>query len=383
MNNKAIAAAAGITLLAAAGMAAGLIIILSRKSTSVPQYSFESSSVYSSASSVQAPPEDEPAPTEDKPTPAEEISSEAAQQQSVTLSHDPLNYAVISFDGYTIHISGRYENGIKSIYLDSVYLFAELDSDGHSFSAVLNVPSEINGFDYLYFVMGNAAVQKYCIHLDGDIITLVGDETAANNSSVLQKPAEVSDEICALYVSADGDQDAIREALDEIQRISDEICAGIDGDYDKLRAISRWVSENIYYDFDARYTGVTVETISLCNVLKYHRSVCGGFSNLFAALCEAQGIRCYNIRGSVVPGGCFEEDYDHTASHEWTAAEIDGRLIWVDTVWNTSNSYCDGEYTKGETHMKFFDIADVPLGADHRAERCEYRSYFGDTPIDA
>ena len=75
--------------------------------------------------------------------------------------------------------------------------------------------------------------------------------------------------------------------------------------------------------------------------------------------------------------GSFEENSDTSASHEWTAAEIDGRLVWVDTVWNTTNGFTKGEYNKGVTHMKFFDIENLPLGADHRAERCEYRSYFG------
>ena len=365
MNNKGLAAAAGISLIAAAGLASALIITMSRHNTPVPEYVFEDSSAYTAAASVETTPQPE----------AESAAPET--RHSVVLSRDPHNFAKLSFDDYTIHVTGRFDEEISAVKLASENIFAELITVGSAFSAELTIPENICGYDYLYIIMKSGALQKYRIHIVDEQISVVGAHMAEKNSAVLEKPTEISPEICAMYISDDADETEIREALDEIKRLSDEICDGIQSDYDKLRALSRWVSENIYYDFEARNTSITVETISLCRVLKLHRTVCGGFANLFAALCEAQGIKCYNVRGAVVTNGSFEENSDTSASHEWTAAEIDGRLVWVDTVGNTTNSFTKGEYTKGVTHMKFFDIENLPLGADHRAERCEYRSYFG------
>ena len=68
--------------------------------------------------------------------------------------------------------------------------------------------------------------------------------------------------------------------------LSDEFCREISDDYKKLRAISNWVSENIYYDLDALSPGgSSPEVLSLDYVLKNKRSLCGGFSNITAALC--------------------------------------------------------------------------------------------------
>ena len=96
------------------------------------------------------------------------------------------------------------------------------------------------------------------------------------------------------HITSSGDPETARQVLSRVRELSDEICVGITGDYDKLRAISQWVSRNMYYDKDASEKGVTEDMLTLEHVLEYHRSVCFGWSNLFSALCQAQGIwRCY------------------------------------------------------------------------------------------
>ena len=366
MKNKIFVCAAVCVL--AAALTALMAYLLNRQ-TEAPDYVFEDFAPSSHTETAANPPNSAPVP--------QSSESEAPSGNTALLSHDPLNYAEISLGENTRDIFGRYEKKADAIVFGDLVVTPEQSDDGTSFTAHIDFSDYTLGYHYLIIHNEDNSAQSYRVCTSENGAVLVGGETADKNSAVISRSTEISPEICAMYISSDGNEAAVRETLDEIQRLSDEICAGIESDYDKLRALSRWVSENIYYDYDARDTSITVETISLRRVLALHRSVCGGFSNLFAALCEAQGIRCYNVRGSVAKDGSFEENSASSASHEWAAAEIGGRMIWVDTVWNTSNSYSSGEYIKGVTHMKFFDIDDLPMGADHRAERCELRSYFG------
>lgn len=134
----------------------------------------------------------------------------------------------------------------------------------------------------------------------------------------------------------------------------------------------------MYYDKDASEKGVTEDMLTLEHVLEYHRSVCFGWSNLFSALCQAQGIWCANASGSVVTGSrCFmQTSTADERSHSWNMAVIDGRQIWVDTVWNSSNSYHKRRYVEGVQDMQYFDISTAALSQDHRVTRFEYRNYF-------
>lgn len=180
------------------------------------------------------------------------------------------------------------------------------------------------------------------------------------------------------HITSSGDPETARQVLSRVRELSDEICVGITGDYDKLRAISQWVSRNMYYDKDASEKGVTEDMLTLEHVLEYHRSVCFGWSNLFSALCQAQGIWCANASGSVVTGSrCFmQTSTADERSHSWNMAVIDGRQIWVDTVWNSSNSYHKRRYVEGAQDMQYFDISTAALSQDHRVTRFEYRNYF-------
>ncbi len=96
-----------------------------------------------------------------------------------------------------------------------------------------------------------------------------------------------------------------------------------------------------------------------------------------SALCAAQGIKCWNVHGAALNGGrMFVTDND-SEYHEWNFAEIDGRVIWVDSGWN---SYCylrrDGVYENGGICYRYFDIGEEYFALNHKASYAEYRDYF-------
>lgn len=75
---------------------------------------------------------------------------------------------------------------------------------------------------------------------------------------------------------------------------------------------------------------------------------------------------------------CFPQtELSDERSHSWNLVVTDGRLIWVDTVWNSSNNYNKGNYFEGNYDMQYFDIDNVLLSNDHRVARLEHRDYYG------
>lgn len=198
---------------------------------------------------------------------------------------------------------------------------------------------------------------------------------AENNLLLAKKPIATPQNAVRLYISADGDGERIRLTLAQVQEISDSICENIDTDYDKLYALAEYVAENYYYDNDAKANGVTDETICIAHTLETKRTVCMGYANLFAALCQAQGLECYIAHGGAVVTGTFESNND-VRLHEWNVAVLDGKIIWIDTLWNTTNSYRDGKYNYGSVDADYFDLDNDTLAQNHRADRIEKRDYF-------
>ena len=214
------------------------------------------------------------------------------------------------------------------------------------------------------------------IVLSGSEEQKVSNKLVEHNLAAVENSLSIPLSAVAQYVAADGDEQKVRETLTEIQVLSDEICRGIDSSYDKLCAISRWISESIYYDYDAFNEFVTQETIDLRNVLSTRRTVCMGYANLCAALCAAQGIDCRVVHGAALPSGRFGDDGEGGEQHEWNIAVLDGRTVWIDALWDTTNYYIIGEYHDGRVKDKYFDMSDEDIAKNHRADRVEIRDYF-------
>lgn len=178
-------------------------------------------------------------------------------------------------------------------------------------------------------------------------------------------------------ITENGSADGAEKILDRIREISDEICQGIDSDYEKLRAISIWVSTNIYYDHDAFSDGIPPACLSLEYMLKKNRSVCGGYANMTAALAQAQGIACYSIAGEAVNTSSCYAEVSKGEVHEWNYAVIDGRGIWVDSGWNSGNHYRGGSYSDDIYRTQYFDIGNEYFALDHKALRISDRNFFG------
>lgn len=297
------------------------------------------------------------------------------------LIRDPQNEVNIRFDGDKVTVYG------KDTDLDIQWITADYgkpidlsDSTGE-FSCEQEIPLKKNEFLNLYIITSRGFSDSYRMKYDAKEKTLsfvVPMGAVQQNISVTENPPILAPSLVKRYVTTkkDGDINAI---LTKIRSLSDEICKGLDSDYDKLRAISRWVSDNIYYDYPAHDAGIPEECLSLEYMLDKHSSVCGGYANMTSALCAAQGIKCYNIKGHVLQGDAnYDEAHGAPAYHEWNYAVIDGRVIWIDSGWNSYNYFrSSGEYDYGGIGYKYFDIGIEAFSQGHMCDSAEYRDFYG------
>ncbi|MBD5383630.1 MAG: transglutaminase domain-containing protein [Ruminococcaceae bacterium] len=315
----------------------------------------------------------EPAPETSEPV------SVTPEVYSLTLSYDPVNEKTIEVSGKTAVISGKTADSP----IDHMSVFPrsaefDLNSDEYGFSAEVVMTEPFSGYLTVTLVYedGHYDEVELAVTQNGFALWELSD-IVENNRNVVKTAVEQPQNQVAEYIVKGGRPDDIRKVLEEIQALSDEICEGLDSDYDKLRAISRWVSANIYYDYPAYDKGVPDETLSLKYMLDRHSSVCGGYSNMTSALCAAQGIKCWNVHGAALAGGLTFLSSNRSEYHEWNFAEIDGRVIWVDSGWN---SYCylrrDGVYENGGICYRYFDIGEEYFALNHKASYAEYRDYF-------
>jgi len=160
---------------------------------------------------------------------------------------------------------------------------------------------------------------------------------------------------------------------------ANEITAGLTSDMDKARAIYNWILENIYYDQNVgdRWFSMNdveqAEVVKASNVLESKRTVCGGFMTLTTSLLRASGIPAtdmwsiwidisiYGNNGWTGRTGQLNTANDYLNAglpiYMWTAANIDGRWIIIDTNWDNNNSYRNGIFTKLPPGNKYFDVS--------------------------
>ncbi|MBP3854600.1 MAG: transglutaminase domain-containing protein [Ruminiclostridium sp.] len=296
------------------------------------------------------------------------------------------NYSVFETNGNTITARGVYTgDNIRKLYIDKNTddMPGSYSMKGHedgSYEAELTMPAS-DGIHRLTVRLNSGASLRYNIFYDstnGWYFPVSGFEKT--NRNVFEHIYEAPAEAAALYLSPTKDTGEINATLEQISALTEQITAGIDDDYEKARAISRFISEKIYYDMDAKSTNVDIETIALCNVLKKSRTVCSGFTNLFCAMAEAAGIDAVNIKGGInnETDVSYQDYLGGAQNHEWAAFwyEKEQRWVWADPCWDGSGNYEKGEWKEGKPKYMFFDISEDALALNHRADKAERRHYF-------
>lgn len=289
-------------------------------------------------------------------------------------------YSKITINSRSVLVEGCYKNDpvtdISFQNCGTVSSTLKVNDDG-TFSSVLNPSESFGNSDRLVITLKSGARLSYLIMYD-DNRYFPDNKLGEQNLSVLEKAVPTSAKSWAGYVTDELTEESVKQTLDEIAYLADYIAGDIKDEYKKLEAIAKWVSDNIYYDCDARENSVTQSEICIKNVLKSRKTVCVGYSALFSALCEAQGLYVVNVKGMVTSDTVdYSELADGPVNHEWCAALIDDRWIWVDCVWNSNLKFKNNEFTSlGANTEMYFDISPLALSFDHCAYLAEKRYYF-------
>lgn len=299
----------------------------------------------------------------------------------VRTSYDEDNYALIETHGDSITVKGKYKDA-KSI---KISLYPKIEPSGYSFHAFEDGSFEAeltakpfkNG-SFLFLITINSEIQKNCYILYEDGWRFLDNRLEAHNREVFEKIYTVSDEACCLYLSSDGDPEKIAFVKEQLKLIVKDVTKDIESDYEKARALEKYVAENFCYDLDAREGTTDLDSISVDAVLRDRRSVCLGISNLYMALLEAAGIKAVNIRGAAIYRETPFDLPEKEQNHEWVAFyyEEEERWVWTDPVWGGLGDYKKGKYYPGKYNGNYFDIDDFALSINHRADKAERRPFF-------
>lgn len=294
------------------------------------------------------------------------------------VTYDPKSDMKLTFEGLRVTLTGINQPwGIDYVTADRS-ADIKVTSSGDRFTVTIDFHSGEDGFTTFRVYEKSGCRTNYRVKFaDGKVCLPDCSDVAEKNMEVTQKAVEQPLEQVSEYVAIGADKAEIREILQTVKALSNEICAGISDDYDKLRAIELWVANNTYYDNPAFDRGVPPETLTLKYILENKSTVCGGFSNMTAALAAAQGIEIYNVYGTGAEGVYCLEEKPSEATHEFNFAVIDGRVIWLDSDFD-SRKYLqrNGVYEDGKAIRKFFDINVEILALTHRAKYAEHRDYF-------
>lgn len=200
------------------------------------------------------------------------------------------------------------------------------------------------------------------------------------NEYMTLNPSAPGSEGCIGYITESEDKHTARSIMEEVKALSAEICKGLDDDKDKVNALAMWVGTNVAYDFDIAESDISsLSVISLEAVIKSgYKTTCGGFANLFSALCHTQNIYCLNMKGGTPADGWKRSELEQApANHEWNAVAVDGQWYYIDCTWISDYSFSEGEYYGGEDikpFYAFFGFGEMCI--EHRIDRCEYRTYY-------
>ncbi|MCU7550734.1 hypothetical protein OCK74_16570 [Chitinophagaceae bacterium LB-8] len=133
-------------------------------------------------------------------------------------------------------------------------------------------------------------------------------------------------------------------------------------DLEKVRAIFRWITENIAYKTNPRFKRVfpvkndvydfsedtgalkSLEMRVAENVLRKREAVCDGYSRLFKALCDIVGIRSEIIIGFA--RGDNRGGMKFRSNHTWNAVYFDSSWHLLDVTWASGFISFSGDYIK-------------------------------------
>ena len=145
---------------------------------------------------------------------------------------------------------------------------------------------------------------------------------------------ELYDTSAVLAAWESGDPSSLSEydrvIYDRCREILSDILTDGMSDYEKERAVYRWVTGNVTYDYDHydKLEGASLDSSTPYNPLTVGKGICMGYATTFQLLAELAGLEVI-----VVPGRAFYDREDHA----WNMIFLNGQWYCLDVTWDSSN----------------------------------------------
>lgn len=141
---------------------------------------------------------------------------------------------------------------------------------------------------------------------------------------------------------------------EEIIALAKSLTEGSKSDLEALKKIHAYVATNVKYDYDSYYDGTYAKKpYDAVGMMKRLKGVCSGYSNLYAALTRAVGIRTKIVEGIGYLGN------GQTGEHAWNEVFIDNEWRSIDVTWDSTTNRM----------FKYFLIAEEVFAKDHQKQK--------------
>lgn len=265
-------------------------------------------------------------------------------------------------------------------------IFSKYSEEIHSLQ---NDPAKLEATDYKQLFEAEVADVKtpedempdvHNFHAQTEASTWITEppfnDICENNRKQLESTRNFGGKFTREYISVNTDENFRYAVLLQVKKLSDEICGDAETDFEKVKRLSHWTANNIYYDMDAAHNTVDISVISLENVLSGRKTTCAGFSNLFSSMCSMQGIYCVNLRGGTAADGYTPETIRQApTNHEWTAVICDGKWAYVDTTWSSQNRSINGKLRYSGVNRFYLLMSFENMSCEHRIDIADHRDF--------
>ncbi len=128
-----------------------------------------------------------------------------------------------------------------------------------------------------------------------------------------------------------GDRSALSEKDAAILAAAEEVLQAVTssdmGAYETERAVYRWLTEQVAYDWDHQSFFQTMDPDSSnpYGALVNRKAICLGYASAFQLLMDMSGVECITVVGAA-----FSSQEDHA----WNMVRLDGDWYCVDVTWD-------------------------------------------------
>jgi transglutaminase/protease-like cytokinesis protein 3 len=129
-------------------------------------------------------------------------------------------------------------------------------------------------------------------------------------------------------------------------------------DYEKTRAIYRWITHNIHYDM-THHDCADCDPSPSESILKRRTAMCGGYSGLLETLARIAELEVVRIEG-YAKGSRYAigDAFDGPPNHAWNAVRIEDRWFLMDATWGAGYVNERDEYIHEYDEYYFFPPAE-------------------------